>query len=535
MSRPPWQLALFTMGVVWIVLVATAPGIPVVWDEGEYLMRAGRVTEWLRMATTPGDANGGLQAFTRTAIRDHWLFVTYAEGHPAGFAIPIAIGRFLLEGKLPVLLAARVGPMLVFGFACGIVAAALRRHWGAAAAIVAPIALLTFPRMFSEAHFATQDGQLTAWWLVLWAAELSIPSARAAFPSGVALGITAATKFSGCLSAVPVIASRIFTSNRRAIVQLASLLPVGVLIFYVLNPPLWHAPFSGFRSYLHLNLDRANSYDIPTLFFGRRYDMHASLPWYNTLAWLGMVTPIPALVLGVVGLGQCFSRRTQQHISLILHWATLMVVRALPGTPPHDGIRIFLPAFGFWSVLAGVGAQHLWDKARVRSARRRLLAAALAVSFAATAVNLARYYPQTLSHYNALVGGVRGAAALGMEPAYWWDALDNDALKWINEHTGSGEKVAFSQVSNTIQLREWRKLKAEDVEPKNERFKWYILQNRPGMFSDVDRTLMAQERPVYTKYAGRRSNASMVPWDLDVPLISVFSYEQYSRARAAAQ
>src|SRR4029079_18922060 len=134
--------------------VATAPGIPVVWDEGEYLMRAGRVTEWLRMATTPGDANGGLQAFTRTAIRDHWLFVTYAEGHPAGFAIPIAIGRFLLEGKLPVLLAARVRPMLVFGFACGIVAAALRRHWGAAAATVAPIALLTFPRMFSEAHFA---------------------------------------------------------------------------------------------------------------------------------------------------------------------------------------------------------------------------------------------------------------------------------------------------------------------------------------------------------------------------------------------
>jgi hypothetical protein len=49
----------------------------------------------------------------------------------------------------------------------------------------------------------------------------------------------------------------------------------------------------------------------------------------------------------------------------------------------------------------------------------------------------------------------------------------------------------------------------------------------------VDRVLMRSERTALVKYAGRRPAGMAVPPDLDVPLIAIFSFEQYQRARPA--
>ena len=249
--------------------------------------------------------------------------------------------------------------------------------------------------------------------------------------------------------------------------------------------------------------------------------------------WLVFATPLPTLALGVVGLWHCLARPTAFSVTLILHWITLMVVRALPAAPPHDGIRLFLPAFGFWCVFAGIGAQQVFNLIRtVRAVSWRIaLRLALSGALLGSAVNLARYYPQTLSHYSLIAGGLRGAADKGMEPAYWWDALDNDVLKWLDERTGADEAIAFSPVFNLRHLHDMGKLRAHTVNAETRRFKWYVLQNRPAMFTDADRFLMRREKPAYVKYAGRRRSGQAVPRDLDVPLISVFSLDQYQRAR----
>jgi hypothetical protein len=184
-------------------------------------------------------------------------------------------------------------------------------------------------------------------------------------------------------------------------------------------------------------------------------------------------------------------------------------------------------------VFSGIGAQRLWNARDITTAAKIWKAAlrfAIVAALFGSAVNLARYYPQTLSHYNLLAGGVRGAASIGMEPTYWWDALDDDVLGWLNQHTEGAETVAFSPVYDLTPLREWRRLIPRDVNPQHETFKWYVLQNRPGMFSDVDGALVRRERPVFSKYVGRRRAGEKVPADLDVPLILVFSYEQYQRA-----
>jgi hypothetical protein len=118
-----------------------------------------------------------------------------------------------------------------------------------------------------------------------------------------------------------------------------------------------------------------------------------------------------------------------------------------------------------------------------------------------------------------------------MEPAYWWDGLDNDVLRWLNQRTDPHEGVAFSTISNMGQLHAWGRLRPRDVNPETDPFKWYVLQNRPGLFSRTDRMLMRREQPIFTKYAGRRGEGMTVPSDLDVPLIAIFSFDQYQRAR----
>jgi hypothetical protein len=122
-----------------------------------------------------------------------------------------------------------------------------------------------------------------------------------------------------------------------------------------------------------------------------------------------------------------------------------------------------------------------------------------------------------------------------MEPAYWWDALDADVLGWLNRRTDPGEAVAFSRALNIGRLRDWGRLRPRGVDPDKEPFRWYVLQNRPGMFTPTDRFLMRHERPAYVKYAGRRPSRVDVPPDLDVPLISIFSFDQYQRAQSRAR
>lgn len=516
-------LPLAAFSATWTVLVVTATGIPIVWDEQEYLRRASLIIDWFREP----------DQFSRAAIRSHWPFINHAEGHPAGFAVLIALGQWLAGPFTDPLTAGRMGTITLFSVACAAVTARLKKDCGTAAGVAAPVLLVTFPRMFSEAHFATQDGQLTAWWLLLWTAQSSFSSTtRGAIGLGILLGLTTATKFSGWMAWGPVIASQLIQKNVAALQRLLVVVPVALLVFYALNAPLWHDPIGGMRDHFDRNFTRATVPTISAMFLGRLYDLERSLPWYNTAVWLLLVTPIPTLLLGILGLGKSLAKPTVWSSTLLLHWVTMMIVRALPGAPPHDGIRLFLPAFGFWCVFAAIGTQSVVAAiAAVRPVTLKwAMRAALAAAIVSGAVTIGRYYPQTLSHYNLIAGGVRGATQRGMEAAYWWDGLDDEVLLWLNTNTPTGEAIAFSPIYDVKLLNAWGRLTPQAVSPEQAPFKWYVLQNRPGMFTDIDRVLRSVEKPVYVKYAGR-GRGDQIPNDLNVPLISIFSFEQYQRVR----
>jgi hypothetical protein len=147
---------------------------------------------------------------------------------------------------------------------------------------------------------------------------------------------------------------------------------------------------------------------------------------------------------------------------------------------------------------------------------------AIVLAVLAATYDTASYFPHNLSYYSRLVGGLRGATALGFEPTYYWDALDRTTLQWLAVNSNENEKVAFGAAPprNLELLKRWGRLRHVPSDPGA--FRWYVIQRRPSAHSAADLWLIANEEPAFER---TRSG---------VPLLDVYSYEQYERARREA-
>jgi hypothetical protein len=184
----------------------------------------------------------------------------------------------------------------------------------------------------------------------------------------------------------------------------------------------------------------------------------------------------------------------------------LLALRALPHTPGHDGVRLFLPAFGMLAIVAGLGAASVVG--RLGRVGKGLIVLAIAEGVASVALMM----PVPLSYYSPIVGGLPGATRLGMEPTYFWDALSDDAIDWLNANTPPGRSVRFATFPTSwFYLKQTGRLRAH----LSHRFDpgrpiWYVLQNRPGAFLPFDRELFDRGEPAY------------VVSKLDVPLVLIY-------------
>ncbi len=258
---------------------------------------------------------------------------------------------------------------------------------------------------------------------------------------GLLLGCAAATKLTGWFlpAAVPGL-GRLYRDRRGLHDPARRRWSIAAVVLFALMPPWWSDPIGGVVRFLHSNLTPRRTQPDQGPVPGHVYKTpNESLPWYNTLVWTVLVTPVGFLALGAARARRrpC-ARRRSEPIGLLIagHWAFLMILRALPHTPGHDGVRLFLPAFGILALLGGLGARWLLD----RSARWGT--AAIVAALAEGIVSVAVMMPVPLSYFSPIVGGLPGATALGMEPTYYWDALSPEARRWLAEHTPEGRTIA---------------------------------------------------------------------------------------------
>ena len=240
---------------------------------------------------------------------------------------------------------------------------------------------------------------------------------------------------------------------------------------------------------------------------------------------------------------------------MLLSAGLLLVVRALPGSPPHDGVRLFLPSFAFLACLAGIGVTRGRDaEAPVESERPRKPAAyrwhlecpswavsgGIVLLLSGSVLSTWFYHPYQLSHYNLLIGGLPGAVRAGMEPTYYWDGMTDDVLGWLNANTKPENKVLFSSYDLSSKegwrlLRRWEKLKPR-VDPRGPgTTEWYVLQHRSSSYRPYDAWLVEHAKPAYVKRLHDPPRFAWGPYRLDVPLISIYEFKDLERAGAATE
>jgi 4-amino-4-deoxy-L-arabinose transferase-like glycosyltransferase len=561
MRIPPMAAGVAVALATAVLMLATEPHLAIVWDEGYTLGREERLREWFRALADPPRFAASWRPPTEELVQQDvpptspppasrldsrrelltdpdvlaWFWPFAREephGHPPFYALLGLVGDVLTPSwrDLP---RARLGPILLFSLTAGTIFAFISSRWGSRAAALAAGSWILQPNLFGHGHYAAYDAVLASLWVlaVLVYAQAVIPRgtdppeagkvARWAWTAllGLILGCAAATKLTGWFLPLPFLAWAAWRRDRRAFLVLLVAMAIAGLVLFALIPPWWHDPIGGVLRFFQSNLNRGRTQPIKVEFLGGIYNTpNDSLPWYNTIVWTALVTPIGFLLLGMLGVASAIVRRRTEPIGLLIaaHWALLMALRALPHTPGHDGARLFLPAFGMLALLGGLGARTLLD----RSARWGT--AAIVAALAEGIVSLAVMMPVPLSYYSPIVGGLPGASAIGMEPTYYWDALGPEARRWLAGRTPPGRTILFAtNPTSWLYLRRTGDLPERIFPYPDPRFpdppRWYVLQNRPGAFLEVDRALATQ------------GHADYVVSKLGVPLLWIFSDAEYRR------
>ncbi len=229
-------------------------------------------------------------------------------------------------------------------------------------------------------------------------------------------GAAAGTKLTGWLLPLPFLVWTVLYRERKGVLTLGVGGLVAAATVYAVTPPWWCEPWDGLTKFFLSNLTRGKNAPMPVQFLGRVYlSPNQSLPWYNTLVWTVAASPVGFLAWALVGSVRAVRDRRDRFGSLaVISWAFLLILRALPHTPGHDGVRQILPAFGVLAIVAGLG---VGTRPGLRS--KCLIVAAILEAV----VSIAIMMPVPLSYFSPAVGGLPGAARLGFEPTYYWDTF----------------------------------------------------------------------------------------------------------------
>jgi hypothetical protein len=503
-----------------VALVATSRDYGMVWDEGHSIRREKLLEKWFAWVVEPPQNRTRTDAFSKRNLALYWPFSREEpDGHPPFYAL-LGLAGWAVSGSLVhPLTAYRFGPMFLCAVTTGAVFLHVRRNHGWLAAVTSAGAIVLMPRSFSAAHYAHYDMPMSCLWVLAQISFLSSLQKRCYIvPFGVLFGLAAGTKFTGLFAAAPAVAWAALVewlpalrhrprrdrlrSGFAATRVLIQALPLAALTLVLIQPPWWANPIEGAARFLHSNLTRYETKPIPVLYFGQVYEF--SLPWHNTIVLTAITVPLLMLILGMVGITAIvFERkRTAQGLLWLLSWGVLMVVRAMPGAPGHDGIRLFLPSFLSFAVLIGVGVGWL-----VRLVEPRKLAWCVTVmAFSVLGeglLGIARLYPYTLSYYNGLVGHLPGAERQGFELTYYWDTLGPDFFRWVREQSRLGElELGFPiPLYNMRFLLEWGDLPPEvrlsGFGPATHQ-PYYVLQRRQGLYFPCDHWIERHGHPVFT-------------------------------------
>ena len=147
--------------------------------------------------------------------------------------------------------------------------------------------------------------------------------------------------------------------------------------------------------------------------------------------------PLPVLALATLGAWRVLASGAplRRASFAVLGLLTVMVVQSIAGGPYYAGTDGVMPMLPFLAVLAGIGGAAILGAVRDLWPRRRPALAAAGVGAALllpVPIELVRSFPMEPAARSSLVGGTRGAAALGFETRTD-SLLPASTVDWLND------------------------------------------------------------------------------------------------------
>jgi hypothetical protein len=392
--------------------------------------------------------------------------------------------------RFPAFLMAGLGAVLVWLFA--------RQFVSRVPAVVAAVLSVAQPHYFFHAQVAAFDAPITVmavavgycYWRALrpGAGPSLRPSPSWTIAAGVVFGVALGVKHNAWL--MPIFLAGHYAWMRRGDLfsrrprlpplpgALLAMAVIGPLVFLMHWPLLWVAPISHTRWYVnrHLQHEHYNfeylgrNWNNPPKEWDRRL-LRMTFPFVSA----GLTVPVTTLALAGIGAVLLLrrKRRRGQDDDVLLPDRDLddptptpratwlapaadvdrapgafflvqilgpMAVIAWPETPIFGGVKHFMPAMPYLSMVAGIGFAQVvrtlssLSVPRLTRARPAALVVALAAVVCLPAVlETRRSHPDGLSHYNLLAGGFAGGASLGMNRQFWGYSV-LPMLDWFARH-----------------------------------------------------------------------------------------------------
>ncbi len=336
-----------------------------------------------------------------------------------------------------------------------------------------------------------------------------------AIPFGILWGLALGVKNGGWLLPVGLgVWTLLYYRTWRHIARLIIAGCIAVGVFIVSWPWLYVDTLSRLVIYMRLFfVSHADLLTMQSYYLGRIY---AKTPWHYPLVMTAAVVPLTVLTMIVIGvLAVAAGGRKERTGWLFVLSALGPMTPFLMGiTAGYDGERLFLPAFPFLAALGGLGCvrlsdalwRQLWRRLPLLTARRnnaalqRFVTAALIVLVAAPPLAaIMRLHPYEMEYYSETVGGIAGAARLGLETTFWADSYGG-ALAYLNQNVAPRASVWADAHSVLLVYQEIGRLRGDIVirgsnTTDPDACDWAIVQTRQSRYTPAVVKLMTSSRP----------------------------------------
>lgn len=424
-TPPAWRgpAQAVAVGLLTLLLCAWQAGrVGVTWDEACWYFAGARALDAWWAAGAPLDTF----ALSR-ALHGDW--------HPPGIKLLAWLAHALTPSAWPEWYRWRMGGPALLGVTTGLVFLAVRPRLGLLAAACAVGGLLAQPQLLAHASVMGTDAPLAA------CAVLALVSLAAAEDDRrwrvalhLALGGAILIKLSGLAVVGGAALSALALRNRRTLAHVGIAAGWGLLLLVLLYPAWELGDWFG-------HLGRLREHPIPVVFLGERM---ARPPLHWIAVTLVAVPPAGWLVMVLLGVGALLRARDRWALALLPPAGVWLLFFATPLAPRHDGARQIAFVCAVLGVAGGIGLARLATGLAARAGPRRagpLSALALVLPLSGL-VAWWRAQPYPLSCFSGLVGGLPGAARLGFEPTFYWDACTPATWRELNALLPPGARVS---------------------------------------------------------------------------------------------